>query len=138
MIYIGDPGQEIRRLGEVALRGQQAVEDILKPGITAEDIYMAGFTQVAKDIPNIWYNLGSKKTSGWCGHGEGLTMHELPYLCKGSKIVIKEGMVISVEISSVAPDKRLVNMPEDIYRITKNGFEHLSKEFGPGGIYIQP
>jgi len=138
MIYIGDPGQGIRRLGELALRGQQAVEDILKPGITANDIYMAGFTQVAKELPNIWYNLGSRKTSGWCGHGQGLTMHELPYLCKGSKIVIKEGMVISVEISSVAADKRLVNMPEDVYLITKDGFELLSKEFGPGGIYIQP
>jgi Xaa-Pro aminopeptidase len=138
MIYIGDPGREIRRLGELAVRGQEAVEDILKPGITAGDIYMAGFTRVAKDLPNIWYNLGSRKTSGWCGHGQGLTMHELPYLCKGSTTVIKEGMVISVEISSVAADKRLVNMPEDLYLITKDGFELLSKEFGPGGIYIQP
>ena len=138
MIHIGDPGQEIRRLGELALRGQEAVEDILKPGITAEDIYMAGVGRVAKEAPDIWHNLGSRKTSGWVGHGQGLTMHELPYLCKGSKVVMKEGMVISIEISSVAPDKRLVNMPEDLYLLTKDGFELLSKEFGPGGIYIQP
>lgn len=138
MIFIGDPGQEIRRLGELALRGQEAVEDILKPGITAGDIYMAGFSRVAQDLPNIWLKVGSRKTSGWCGHGQGLIMHEPPYLCKGSNALIREGMTISVEISSVAKDKRLANMPEDVYLITKDGFELLSKEFGPGGIYIQP
>jgi len=137
MIYIGDPGREIRRLGEIALKGQQAVEDILKPGITAEDIYMAGFSKVAEEIPDIWLKIGSRKSSGWCGHGQGLLMHELPYLCKGSDVVIREGMTISVEISAVAPDKRLVNMPEDVYLITRDGFELISKDFGPGGIYIK-
>jgi len=136
MIHIGDPGQEIRRLGELAVRAQEAVEDILKPGITAGDIYMTGFSKVAEVIPSIWYRLGSRKTSGWCGHGEGLNMHEPPYLCKGSEVVIREGMTISVEISTVAEDKRLANMPEDVYLITKDGFEVLTKELGPGGIYI--
>jgi len=138
MIYIGDPGPEIRRLGELALWGQQAVEDILKPGITAGDIYMTGFSRVAQELPSIWLKVGSRKTSGWCGHGQGLLMHEPPYLCKGSDVVIRGGMTISVEIASVAEDKRLVNMPEDVYLITKDGWELITREFGPGGIYIQP
>ena len=137
-IFIGDPGQEIRRLGELAVLGQQAVEDILKPGITANDIYMAGFSRVAQEVPNIWHKMSSRKTSGWCGHGQGLTMHELPYLCKGSNVVIREGMVFSIEVSTVAEDRRLVNMPEDVYLLTKDGFELLTKELGPAGIYIQP
>jgi hypothetical protein len=31
----------------------------------------------------------------------------------------------------------MANMPEDVYLITKNGFDKLSKDFGPMGIYIK-
>lgn len=137
MICIGDPGEEIRRAGKLAVKAQEAVEKILRPGITAGDIYRTGFSRVAEETPGIWHKMGSRKTSGWCGHGEGLNMHEPPYLFAGSDAVIREGMVISVEISTVVEDGRLANMPEDVYLITKNGFDKLTEDFGPADIYVK-
>ena len=135
--FIGEPGPEVRRAGTLAVRAQEAVEKILKPGILAGDIYRAGFSRVAQGEPNIWHRMGSRKTSGWCGHGEGLNMHEPPYLFEGSKAVIKEGMVISVEVSGVAENRQLANMPEDVYLITKSGFEKLTTDLGDPDISVK-
>jgi Xaa-Pro aminopeptidase len=137
MLHIGDPGKEIRRLGRLANRAHEAVEDILKPGVTAGKIWMTGYSTIAKEEPRIWELARSKEWIGWVGHGEGLNEHELPYLVDGSDFILKEGMTISVEIPIFDIKGKMANMPEDVYLITKDGFEKLSKDFGPMDIYIK-
>ena len=43
MLHIGDPGKEIRRLGRLAARAHEAVEDILKAGVTAGELWRVGY-----------------------------------------------------------------------------------------------
>ncbi len=137
MLHIGDPGHEIRRLGRLAERAHQAVEDILKPGGTAGKLWQTGYATVAKEEPRIWELASSKEWIGWVGHGEGLNEHELPYLVRDSDYVIKEGMTISLEIPVFDKNGKMANMPEDVYLITKDGFDKLSKDFGPMDIYVK-
>jgi Xaa-Pro dipeptidase len=137
MLHIGDPGHEIRRLGRLAERAHQAVEDILKPGVTAGQLWQTGYATVAKEEPRIWELASSKEWIGWVGHGEGLNEHELPYLVRDSDYVIREGMTISLEIPVFDKNGKMANMPEDVYLITKDGFDKLSKDFGPMDIYVK-
>jgi len=137
MLHIGDPGPEIRRLGRLAERAHQAVEDILKPGVTAGQIWQTGYATVAKEEPRIWELASSKEWIGWVGHGEGLNEHELPYLVRDSDYIVKEGMTISLEIPVFDKNGKMANMPEDVYLITKDGFDKLSKDFGPMDIYVK-
>jgi len=136
MIHIGEPGPEGRRMGTWAYKGQQAVEAILKPGVLIGDLWMAAISTVAEGDPDIWRKARSRKFPSWIGHGEGLNLHELPYLVEGSDVVVKEGMVLAVEVPSFF-EKRLANMPEDTYLITKDGYERLTADFGPGDIYVK-
>ena len=137
VIHFGDPGKEIRRLGRLAKRAHEAVEDILKPGVTAGELWKTGYSTIAKEEPRIWELARSKEWIGWVGHGEGLNEHELPYLVENSETVLKEGMTIAVEIPLFDTNGKMANMPEDVYLITKDGFDKLSKDFGPMDIYIK-
>jgi Xaa-Pro dipeptidase len=137
MLHIGDPGKEIVRLGRLAKRAHEAVEEILRPGITAGEVWMAGYTKVAEEEPRIWDLASSKEWIGWVGHGEGLNEHEPPYLVQGSDTVLREGMTISLEIPVFDTNGKIANMPEDVYFITEDGFDKLSKDFGPMDIYIK-
>jgi Xaa-Pro aminopeptidase len=136
MIHIGDPGKEARWSGSFAYEGQLAVEAILKPGITAGDIWMTSISKVAEGDKDMWRKVRSRRFPGWVGHGSGLNLHEPPYLVENSDVVIKEGMVLAIEIPSFH-GRKFMNMPEDGYLITKDGFEKLTLDFGPGDIYVK-
>ena len=136
MIHIGEPGQEFRARATWAHKAMEAVERILKPGITAGDVWMTAMSKVAEGEPDIWRKARSRRFPSWVGHGEGLNLHEPPYLVEGSQAVLREGMVIAVEIPCFLEHK-LANMPEDTYLITKGGSEKLTKDFGSGDIYVK-
>jgi len=136
MIHIGDPGRQAMRAASFAYDGQRAVEEILKPGVTAGEIWMTAISKVAEGDQDMWRKVRSRRFPSWVGHGEGLNLHEPPYLVEGSDEAMREGMVIAVEIPSFYV-KKLMNMPEDAYLITKEGFEKLSIDLGPGDIYVK-
>jgi len=135
-IHIGEPGPEYRRLASLAYKAMEAVEAILKPETIVGDIWMTGISKVAEGESDVWQKVRSRKIPGWIGHGEGLNLHEPPYLVEGSEAVLREGMVLALEIPSFI-GKRIANMPEDTYLITKDGFEKLTKDFGPGDLYVK-
>jgi len=136
MVHIGEPGPEFRERATWAYKAQQAVEAILEPGTVVGDLWMTAYSTVAEGEPDVWRKVRSRKLPAWIGHGEGLNLHELPYLVEGSDVVLKEGMVLAVEVFSFF-EKKIANMPEDTYLITKDGFEKLTKDFGPGDIYVK-
>ncbi len=138
MVHIGEPGEEIRRAGRLAVRAHEAVEKIMKPGTTTGEMYMTGYNEVAKEQPSILYRMGaSRKGIGHAGHGIGLSGHEPPYVCQGSDIKLKEGMTVTIEFGVGVEDKRIANFPEDVYLITKDGFENLTKDLGPIDIIVK-
>jgi len=137
MVHIGDPGKEVRRLGRLATRAHEAVEDILKAGVTVGEVWKAGYSAIGREEPRIWELLKAKEHIRWAGHGEGLIEHEPPYIVEGSNFALKEGMTISLEFAVKDSNGKTANMPEDVYLITKDGFDKLSKDFGPMDIYIK-
>lgn len=135
-IHIGDPGLEAMKASALASEAMWAVEEILKPGVTAGQIWEVGYAKMAEKEPEMWRKARSRRMVGWVGHGEGLNIHEPPYFVEGSEAVIREGMVVAVEVPSYY-DGRFANMPEDTYVITSGGFEKLSKDLGPTDAYVK-
>jgi len=135
-IQIGDPGQESLKAARLACDGMWAVEELLRPGVTAGQLWTAAYGKMAEKEPEIWRKARSRRMVGWIGHGEGLNIHEPPYLVEGSDAVIREGMVIAVEVPSYH-GRTFANMPEDTYVITSNGYEKLSSDLGPIDTYVK-
>ncbi|MEP7300116.1 MAG: Xaa-Pro peptidase family protein [Caldimonas sp.] len=129
-IRIGDPGPEFMRASALASESMMAVEEILKPGITAGQIWDVAYGKMAEKEPEIWRKARSRRMVGWVGHGEGLNIHEPPYFVEGSTSEIRAGMVIAVEVPSYHGGT-FANMPEDTYIITPTGYEKLSIDLGP-------
>lgn len=136
-IRIGDPGIAGRRASGLACEGMWAVEEMLKPGVTAGQIWEVAYATMAEKEPEMWRKARSRRMVGWVGHGEGLNIHEPPYFVEGSEAVIREGMVVAVEVPSYHQNT-FANMPEDTYLITKDGFEKLSSGLGPIDTYVKP
>jgi len=59
------------------------------------------------------------------GHGVGLDIHEKPIVYKTNNVILKSGMVITVEPGIYIPDKFGVRI-EDMYLVTENGSVDLA------------
>ena len=106
---------------EVAVKSQKAALDVLRPGVTAEEIHAA----YADTIQSEGYPYPKYR----CGRGTGFSVLEEPQLVSGNKTVIQTGMVLVVDGGSSAKDFR--GQVGDSFIITKDGYEqitHHSKE----------
>ena len=62
---------------------------------------------------------------GFCGHGVGLEVDELPVLTKRSETALAPGMVIAIEPKFGFPDAGIVGV-EDTFVVTETGSEKLT------------
>jgi len=109
---------EIERLWIVEKEAQQAAFDLAAPGIACEDV-----DQAARDVLTL-NGLGPDYTLPGLphrtGHGIGLDIHETPYLVRGDKTSLAQGMCFSNEPMIVVPSKFGIRL-EDHFYITDRG-----------------
>ena len=90
---IGEVSDDVRLFVERAERAMYKGINILKPGIYLSDMGKAIETYVHKFKYSVVRDYG--------GHGVGLAFHEDPHVCnfysKTNKIILKEGMIFTVE-----------------------------------------
>jgi len=139
IIWIGDPGDKARKWAYAAEIAHIEVEDLLKPGTKLGEIWQKGHEVIARYLgESIWQDIRSPQWIGWVGHSVGLGLHEPPYIVEGATEELQPGMVINVEFPAFSvKDKVFYNMPENTYIITQRGFENLTLDLGPYGIYIK-
>ena len=117
MVLVGNPGAEIRRALDVAIRAQQACGDALRPGIEGRAVEAIGRKIVAEG------NLGQYFLYSGI-HSVGVIEFEPPIFGPSSPAALKEDMVISIDIP-------MFNTPwgglriESGYLITASGAELL-------------
>ncbi len=132
MSCIGEPTKEQRRFFDATLESQQAGVDKLAPGVTAHDIFSA-----CNDVL-VAHGLADYVTFERLGHGVGLDMHEPPSMARGSELVVRPGMVLTVEpVFWDRPDGKVGNFAlEDVVVVTEEGHEVLS--LFPKDLHIVP
>lgn len=117
LVLVGDPGAEVRRALDVAIAAQEACFAALRPGIEGQAVEAIG-RQIVGDGGLGEFFLYSGV------HSVGVIEFEPPIFGPSSAAVLKENMIISVDIP-------LFNTPwgglrvEDGYLITTQGAERL-------------
>jgi Xaa-Pro aminopeptidase len=99
----------------------------IRPGVTGADIYEKALS-VAREIDMEPYYLrlgGNPEILPFVGHGVGLEVNELPFLSKGSREVIREGVVTTLEIEMWKSEREVVKL-EDTIAVHAGGAEILT------------
>lgn len=117
LVLVGDPGAEVRRAVEAAVRAQEACAKALRPGIEGREVEAIGRKVTAE--------AGLEQYFLYSGvHSLGVIEFEPPIFGPGSSAQLKEDMIISIDIP-------MFNTPwgglrvENGYRITASGAEPL-------------
>lgn len=109
---------KLARVYEVALAAQNQAIEAIRPGVTGEEVDAAARKVIADA------GLGRRFTHS-VGHGLGLDVHEGPALRRGSKTVLKPGMVVTVEPGIYLRGWGGVRVEDDVL-VTKDGARVLS------------
>jgi Xaa-Pro aminopeptidase len=117
----GKPTPYYKQVYEAVREAQQAVIDLIKPGVCLGDVDAVCRGVLAKHKVAV-YGHGT-------GHGLGLEVHENIRIAAKNKDVFKPGYVITVEPGSYVSGKIGVRIEDDVL-VTAKGHEVLSRNKG--------
>lgn len=110
---IGEPDPEVARRYAVLQRAQRAAVEVVRPGVTAEQVDAAARDVLAEEgLAEAFVHR--------TGHGIGLSVHEEPYIVAGNALPLQEGMAFSVEPGIYFPGQWGARI-EDIVVVTADG-----------------
>jgi len=115
---LGEPSPEVAQQYSILQRAQQVAVDVVRPGVTAEQVDAA-----ARDV------LAEAGLAEYfvhrTGHGIGLSVHEEPYIVAGNDLPLQAGMAFSVEPGIYFPGQWGARI-EDIVIVTADGAEPVN------------
>ncbi len=89
--WVGDnPSDRFKKTMDLVRAAQQAAIDIIKPGLSYSEAYLASYAVFEKAGVEAMFTHG-------LGHGVGLETHEPPSLGRVSQGILKPGMIVTVE-----------------------------------------
>jgi Xaa-Pro aminopeptidase len=116
---LGQPIDYVKRVYEAIIDSINYCEDKIQPGqTTASEIY--------RMVQQRLEGHGYKLRSHYVGHGIGIQTEEYPLLKPGYEQVIKEGMVLNIEVWVGYEPSRSLGL-EDTFYVDKNGLVKISK-----------
>ncbi|MGM0641798.1 MAG: M24 family metallopeptidase [Thermotogota bacterium] len=97
-VFLGEPTEEMKKVYEIVLKANKKAEEIANAGSTAEEVDLAA--------RNIIEEAGyGQNFINRTGHGIGRAVHEGPFIKKGNKLKLKNGMAFSIEPGIYIPGK---------------------------------
>ncbi|MFA5872383.1 MAG: Xaa-Pro peptidase family protein [Anaerolineales bacterium] len=118
-VMFGKPTSEQQHIYDVVVTAQNAAIAAVRPGVTAGSI-----DQVAREI--ISQAGYGECFNHWLGRGEGLDLHERPFIEKGDKMLLQPGMVFSIEPGIYLPGVGGARLEETVV-VTQDGSEIISE-----------
>lgn len=127
---IGAPSEELQTLGKIVVEGMNAALDIIKPGVTAEEVESAWRKAIEqngiKKESRIGYSMGLNYPPDWGEHTASLR--------QGDQTILKPNMTFHM-IPTI--DQGPVGMEiSESFRVTESGCEVLA-DF-PRDLYVKP
>ncbi|HEY3772573.1 MAG TPA: Xaa-Pro peptidase family protein [Solirubrobacteraceae bacterium] len=118
MAFVGEPTDRYREVHGVVEAAVVAATETTRPGATCGEVDAAARGVIDRAGFGEFF---VHRT----GHGLGLSGHEPPYLMAGSDVVLREGMVHSIEPGIYLPGEFGVRL-EEIVHVTEDGCERFS------------
>ncbi|MGW5240070.1 M24 family metallopeptidase [Monashia sp. NPDC004114] len=117
-VCVGEPTEEVRLVHEVVRQAQQAGVDVVRPGVSCQEIDRAARAVITE----AGYGEAFIHRTG---HGIGVTTHEPPYMVEGEERPLVPGMCFSVEPGIYLAGRFGVRI-EDIVTVTEDGGRRLN------------
>jgi Xaa-Pro dipeptidase len=114
----GGVNEKVEKAWKLVQQSQQAALKEIKPGKTCGEIDRAS----RKVIDESEWGTGFKYYQHRLGHGIGIQGHEDPYFVGNSNIILKKGMMLSVEPGIYVNGEFGIRI-EDIIMVTEDGYE---------------
>lgn len=118
---VGEPPEKLRQYHEIGTEAHLETIAAIRPGVRIADLYQTSLAALEKrDYPE-------GHIISFIGHQEGLAHHEPPWVMADEEAVLREGMVLAIEIGAFDPDMETFGaMPEDLLLVTADGCENLT------------
>ena len=130
---LGDPTPAQAALFAVASRTEEAVIESVRPGVSVAALYKRAEEVVAQGAPP-HFEAGTLFLPGFIGHGVGLELDEPPVIWTRGEEVLREGMVLAVEIEVNTPTVGLMAKLEDTVVVGSDGAEVVTR--APRGLVV--
>lgn len=118
-VAFGEPTEKQREVYETVRRAEETAVAMVKPGVLAKELDAA-----ARDvITEAGYG---EYFTHRLGHGLGISVHEYPSVHGENDLVLREGMVFTIEPGIYNPEITGVRIEDDVV-VTKDGVEVLTK-----------
>jgi Xaa-Pro aminopeptidase len=122
---IGELPDDIMKAHKAMLDLHAILKHEAKPGVKAGDLYeMATETAERLGYADNFMGTGDQRIR-FVGHGIGLELDEYPFLAKGQKMALEEGMTIAVEPKLVFPGKGVVGI-ENTHIVGKDSLVQIT------------
>jgi len=127
ILSLGPLSEDLNRAYETARQVEEKIRSALIPGRIAGEIYEEILTWVHENTPyeDNFMGYGTSQVR-FVGHGVGLELDELPTISKGSKEVLKTGMVVAIEPKFVFPNVGVVGIEDTVVIEAEMGARYLS------------
>ncbi|PKM92626.1 MAG: hypothetical protein CVU80_02385 [Elusimicrobia bacterium HGW-Elusimicrobia-4] len=116
--FLGKINKYAENVFEIVKEAQKKAISVIKDGATCKEVDFAARNFINKNGFGKYFVHGT-------GHGVGIDIHEEPSVSAKSKMVLKAGMVVTVEPGIYIPDRFGVRI-EDTVLVTKSGCEVLT------------
>ena len=118
VLVTGRISPKLEEVYRVVLNAQRKAIAAIRPGAASPTVDLAARQVIAKAGYGRYFGHG-------LGHGFGLQIHEAPRLAANSPVVLKPGMVVTVEPGIYLPGRGGVRIEDDVL-VTRTGHEVLT------------
>ncbi|MFP5213370.1 MAG: M24 family metallopeptidase [Acidobacteriota bacterium] len=122
---IGSPPRELAEAYRFIRVIHERFKEAAKPGAACEDLYNLVWKWVSEEGRAEHFMGASEPRITFVGHGIGLEVDEYPFIAKGQKLKLEEGMTIAFEPKFIVPGLGIVGL-ENTYLVTGSGLESLN------------
>lgn len=117
-VFYGEPGDTARKVYDIVLKANLKAIETTKPGVKFSEIDLAARNYIEEKGYGEFF---THRT----GHSIGINVHEWPYVSKDNEMIVRPGMVFSIEPGIYIPNQFGVRI-EDLVLVTENGVEILN------------
>ncbi|MEE4241487.1 MAG: Xaa-Pro peptidase family protein [Desulfopila sp.] len=126
IFVIGTLPDELYRAHDAMLEIQERIKKEAVPGAVCGDIYQIMLDMAEQQgYGEYFMGVGERKIR-FTGHGVGLELDEFPFIAKGQKLQLAQGMVFALEPKVILPGKGVAGI-ENTHLVTSTGLESLSR-----------